>query len=29
MTLKRYEVKREGGPRIQSRWIIQSLQPQA
>jgi hypothetical protein len=28
MTLKRYEVKREG-PRIQSRWIIQSLQPQA
>jgi hypothetical protein len=28
MTLKRYEVKRDG-PRIQSRWIIQSLQPQA
>jgi hypothetical protein len=27
MTLKRYEVKRDG-PRIQSRWIIQSLQPQ-
>jgi hypothetical protein len=29
MTLKRYEAKREGGPRIQSRWMIQSLQPQA
>jgi hypothetical protein len=28
MTLKRYEAKREGGPRIQSRWIIQSIQPQ-
>jgi hypothetical protein len=28
MTLKRYEVKRDG-PRIQSRWIIQSLHPQA
>ena len=27
MTLKRYEVKREGGPRVQSRWMIQSLQP--
>ena len=27
MTLKRYEVKREAGPRVQSRWMIQSLQP--
>lgn len=29
MTLKRYEAKREEGRRIQSRWMIQSLQPQA
>ena len=28
MTLKRYEAEREEGPRIQSRWMIQSLQPQ-
>jgi hypothetical protein len=27
MTLKRYEAKREGGPRVQSRWMIQSIQP--
>jgi hypothetical protein len=27
MTLKKYEVKREG-PRVVSRWMIQSLQPQ-
>jgi hypothetical protein len=29
MTLKRYDVERQGGqgPRIQSRWMIQSLQP--
>jgi hypothetical protein len=27
MVLKRYEAKREGGPRVQSRWIIQSIQP--
>jgi hypothetical protein len=27
ITLKKYEVKREG-PRVVSRWMIQSLQPQ-
>jgi hypothetical protein len=28
MTLKRYEAKRpEGGQRVQSRWMIQSIQP--
>ena len=29
MTLKRYEVKRDQGPRVQSRWMVQGLQPQA
>ena len=29
MTLKRYDVKREGGgPRVTTRWMVQSLQPQ-
>jgi hypothetical protein len=29
MTLKRYDVKREGGgPRVVSRWMVQSLHPQ-
>lgn len=27
MTLRKYEMKREGGPRVQSRWVIQNLQP--
>jgi hypothetical protein len=27
MTLRKYELKREGGGRVQSRWVIQNLQP--
>ena len=27
MTLRKYEMKREGGPRVQSRWVVQNLQP--
>jgi hypothetical protein len=29
MTLRRYELKRENGPRVNSRWVIQNLQPKA
>ena len=27
MTLRKYDLKREGGGRVQSRWVIQNLQP--
>ena len=27
MTLRKYELKRDAGPRVQSRWVIQNLQP--
>jgi hypothetical protein len=27
MTLRKYELKRENGGRVQSRWVIQNLQP--
>ena len=27
MTVRKYEMKRESGPRVVSRWVIQSLQP--
>jgi hypothetical protein len=27
MTLRKYDLKREGGGRVQSRWVIQPLQP--
>ena len=27
MTLRKYEMKRDGGGRVQSRWVIQNLQP--
>lgn len=27
MTVRKYEVKRESGPRVVSRWVVQSLQP--
>jgi hypothetical protein len=29
MTLKKYEVKREKGPRTSSRWMVQALHPRA
>ena len=27
MTLRKYELKRDGGGRVQSRWVVQNLQP--
>ena len=27
MTVRKYEMKREGGPRVQSRWVVQTLTP--
>ena len=27
MTVRKYEMKRESGPRVVSRWVVQSLQP--
>jgi hypothetical protein len=29
LTLRRYELKREGGPRTNSRWVVQDLKPKA
>jgi hypothetical protein len=29
MTLRRYELKREGGPRANSRWVVHDLKPKA
>jgi hypothetical protein len=29
MNLRKYELKRETGPKVNSRWVIQSLQPKA
>jgi hypothetical protein len=29
MTLRKYEMKRDGGGRVQSRWVVQNLQPAA
>ena len=27
MTVRKYEMKRESGPRVVSRWVVQELQP--
>ena len=29
MTLRKYDVKRANGQRVNSRWVIQNLQPKA
>jgi hypothetical protein len=29
MTLRKYDLQRESGPRVMSRWVIQNLQPKA
>lgn len=29
MTVRKYEMKREAGPRVVSRWVVQELQPQS
>jgi hypothetical protein len=29
MTLRKYDLKNEGGPRVLSRWIVQGLAPKA
>ena len=29
MTVRKYEMKRESGPRVVSRWVVQELQPQS
>ena len=29
LTLRKYELKREGGPRTNSRWVVQDLKPKA
>jgi len=29
MTVRKYEIKRESGPRVVSRWVVQELEPQS
>jgi len=29
MTLRRYDLKRESGPRNDGRWVVQDLKPKA
>jgi hypothetical protein len=29
MTLRKYDLKRDNGQRVMSRWVIQNLQPKA
>lgn len=29
MTVRKYEIKRESGPRVVSRWVVQELQPKS
>ena len=29
MTVRKYEMKRESGPRVVSRWVVQGLQPRS